>query len=502
MGVGAAQTAQPEPGLLFYLSGSHGLTADYSAGGTPEPNFASEVTVIPDGAKGPGLQCGHTQLLSYWAPGNIYAQRGTLAFSWRSRESVGPTPFPVFRVGYADHSSWDMAWLRIDYNGKSGFDAFVTDASLARTRVSWSMPAFPAPSAWTHLALAWDETRGIRFYVNGALVASREGQARFDAALDQFGPHSRIISPYQVQSAYNFVRGGDIDEVRIYDRMLSDDNVKSLAGGAAPQAVPALERALSTPAWQQEWWYRYGWNRPGDVPPSADGPAVRVRKVEIHEAYDLKRWMWKGTDGIRETTWPGVYNRSRLPGRNDYFQLPDWDCYSLSGKAVTFAVPDEPWNQVEISGAAFGSARVAAGSGRRRDVTLRAPEGTGADGAPPGATAARRAADLHERRAGNAHRRTVRLQRRGRPRARRDWPPHVPPGPARDRRSSRRGAARQLHQRPSPGRRARDHDGAAIGRRRSRRPASPDWPAAPGRSARDGRRRHAARAHHHPGGLS
>ena len=176
---------RPEPGLLFYLSGDRGLTADYSAGGTPEPNYASEVTVIPDGARGPGLQCGHTQLLSYWAPGNIHAQRGTLAFSWRSREPVGPTPFPIFRVGYADHSSWDMVWLRIDYNGASGFDAFVTDASLARTRVTHALGAFPPPSAWTHLAFSWDETRGVRFYVNGRLAAAREASGRFDAALDQ-----------------------------------------------------------------------------------------------------------------------------------------------------------------------------------------------------------------------------------------------------------------------------------------------------------------------------
>ena len=50
------------------------------------------------------------------------AQRGTLAFFWRSREPVGPTAFPLFRVGYADHSSWDMVWLRIDYNGEYKFD--------------------------------------------------------------------------------------------------------------------------------------------------------------------------------------------------------------------------------------------------------------------------------------------------------------------------------------------------------------------------------------------
>ncbi len=231
--------APKDTGLLFYLSGDRGLTADVAAGGDPEPNFASGVDVIPGGAKGPGLQCAHTQLLSYWAPGNIYAQRGTLSFFWRSREPVGPTAFPLFRVGYADHSSWDMVWLRIDYNGEGGFDAFVTDASLARTRVSHTMPAFPAPSQWVHLALSWDETQGIRFYVNGRLASRRDGTAIFDAALDQFGPHQRIVSPYQVQSAYNFVRGGDIDELRIYDRMLSDENVTALAAGSAPESDAA-----------------------------------------------------------------------------------------------------------------------------------------------------------------------------------------------------------------------------------------------------------------------
>jgi hypothetical protein len=105
-----------------------------------------------------------------------------------------------------------MVWLRIDYNGR-GFDAFVTDASLSRVRVSVPVTPFPDPKTWTHLALAWDETTGIRFYVNGKLAAKNETVAVYDTALDQFGPHSRIISPYQVQSDYNFVRGGDIDEI-------------------------------------------------------------------------------------------------------------------------------------------------------------------------------------------------------------------------------------------------------------------------------------------------
>ena len=105
---------------------------------------------------------------------------------------------------------------------------------------------------------------------------------------------------------------------------------------------------------QQEWWTRYGWNVPSHLPALLPAAQTTVRKVEIHDAYDLKRWWWRGTDGIEETTWPGVYNRSRLVGRFDYFQLPDWDCYALSGKSVTFYLPDEPWNHLEVSSGAWG----------------------------------------------------------------------------------------------------------------------------------------------------
>ncbi len=359
----AQGSAAKEPGLLFYLSGDHGFKADYAAGGDPMPNYQTDVKISEGGAKGSYVQCGDNQLLSYWAPGNIYAQRGTLSFYWRGHEDMDETEFPVFRVGYADHSSWDMVWLRIDWNGH-GFDAFVTDVNLGRTRVSYTMPTVPKGSQWIHLALAWDETTGIRFYVDGKLAGEKAATGRFDTGLDQFGPHSRIISPQGVESSYNYDRGGDIDELRIYDRMLSDDNVAGLTKNVAPTVIPEVTRSLNaaaapaaagTESWQQEWWHRYGWNRPDDVRMTLPAGATTVRKVEIHDAYDLKRWWWKGTDGIRETTWPGVYNRSRLVGRFDYFQLPDWDCYSLSGKSVTFYMPNEPWNHLEIEGGAWGN---------------------------------------------------------------------------------------------------------------------------------------------------
>lgn len=367
-GTAQEETASPQPGLLFYLSGDHGFKADYAANKRPEPNYLKDVKLLPGGAQGDYLQCGDNQLLSYWAPGNIYAQRGTLSFFWRSRTPVDATEFPVFRVGFGDHSSWDMVWLRIDYNGH-GFDAFVTDVNLGRTRVSVALPQFPKADEWTHLAISWDERSGIRFYINGKLAATRAATGLFDTALDQFGPHSRIIAPTGVESSYNYDRGGDLDELRIYDRALSDDNIAGLAHNRIPAAIPDKPTDLSNADRDADWLKRYGWNRPGDLPKVLPAPETAIRKVEIHDAYDLKRWWWRATDGIRETTWPGVYNRSRLVGRFDYFQLPDWDCYSLSGKAVTFYLPQEPWNHLEMEGGAWGNvALLTPGNGNPRAV--------------------------------------------------------------------------------------------------------------------------------------
>ncbi|MEE7561096.1 LamG domain-containing protein, partial [Xanthomonas sp. Kuri4-2] len=119
------------------------------------------------------------------------------------------------------------------------------------------------------------------------------------------------------------------------------------------------------------WLHRFGWDL-GRAPPALDAPSTRIRKVEFADARDLKQWMWKATDGIAETTWPGVYNRSRLPGRNDYFQLPDWNVYVEGGQALDLTLPDEPFNRIELRGAAYGQASYSAPHGPAQPLFSRA----------------------------------------------------------------------------------------------------------------------------------
>lgn len=345
-----------QEGLLFSLSGEKGSVPDV-AKGNPVPNFFKDVETVEDGVNGRALRCLPSQLLSYWAPGNMYAERGSLSFFWRSRTSLGETEFPLFRVSFADHSSWDALFIRIDYNGH-GIDAFVTDINLSRIRVSCAFEEMPKPDQWFHIGFTWDETVGVRLYIDGKLAAAKDQKALLYAGLDQFGTHSRIISNAQVQSSYNYMRTGDFDEIRIYDRMLTEDQIKLLANAGEPEISPLPERTLEEKRWYQEWMNRYGFDAV-EMPAPLTHPATKVRKVEIHDAWDQKRWWWKGCDGIRETTWPGVYNRSGLPGRTDYFVLPDWDCYSISGKEITFEpVKDAYFNHIEISGSAAGRLRI------------------------------------------------------------------------------------------------------------------------------------------------
>lgn len=350
-----AQQDGREDGLLFYLSGDNGFEAEV-AGGKATPNFLNDVEIIDDGAVGRAFRNHHfTQHFVYDAPGNIYAQRGTFSFFWRSQEFMGEVPFIIARIGPSDGSGLIMNFMRIDYNGEGGFDAFVGDINYGVTRVSHTSDTPPEANRWYHLALAWDETVGVALYLDGELIARKDTVSIYDSGLDQFGVGKRGISPIYVGNEGNFIRGGDFDEYRIYDRMLGPEQIRRLAAGEGAGSLEPVVRDLDRERWRNQWYHRYGWNRAGDLPPALPASASSIRKVQVHDAYDVKQWVWKASDGIRETHWPTVYNESRISERDKYFIQPDWNTYSVSGHSLSLFMPDEPFNHVEISGAAFGS---------------------------------------------------------------------------------------------------------------------------------------------------
>src|SRR5579859_2591825 len=81
--IAAAETGPS--GLLFRVSADKGFAADFAAG-DPAPNFQDKVKIVPTGIGGSGaIEWPDDGVLTWLAPGNIYSQRGTLSFFWRSR---------------------------------------------------------------------------------------------------------------------------------------------------------------------------------------------------------------------------------------------------------------------------------------------------------------------------------------------------------------------------------------------------------------------------------
>ncbi len=348
----SAFAAQPDGGLLFAMDGSTGTEAQ-QAGGAARPLFNRGVRAASDGAVGPALDLDGDLTLAWAAPGNMLAQRGTISFFIRSTDPFDKAPVTLFRVGTADSTSWDFTFLRVDWNGH-GYDAFVTDANLGRTRVSWVSPDAPDGSDWVHVAFAWDEETGAELWIDGKRVGAAKSTGVFDQSLFAFGPFQRVISPQKTESAYNGVRPGQLDELRIYDHALSDGEVAKLAAGEAVSSTAAAPRSLNDKGVSADWDARFGWSGVSALDIPARSGALAIRKVEFTDTRDEKTKAFRGADGIRETTWPGVYNRSRLTGRTDYFVLPDWNTYSTAGRRYDLTLPDKAWNRVEIQGAAHG----------------------------------------------------------------------------------------------------------------------------------------------------
>jgi hypothetical protein len=96
----------------------------------------------------------------------------------------------------------------------------------------YSLPA----NTWTHVVVTYDTT-DLRFYVNGSLVATVQPGAVF------FTTDASLPLRIGVNVVNNEYFGGQLDEVRVYDRALTPGDVSQLyaySGAAAAVAVPTL----------------------------------------------------------------------------------------------------------------------------------------------------------------------------------------------------------------------------------------------------------------------
>ena len=148
-------------------------------------------------------------------------------------------------MGVNDNSTWDQIWLRIDWAG-DGIEALITDINLSRARVRFPVNSGDiGPDEWIHIAVCWEENWGLKLYFNGRPAAQECRPAQYAQPLSHFGPHGYIISGWNVESQFNFTRGGDVCGISVFDNMLTDDQIALLAEGKLPEDVSVYEGMLT-----------------------------------------------------------------------------------------------------------------------------------------------------------------------------------------------------------------------------------------------------------------
>ncbi len=113
-----------------------------------------------------------------------------------------------------------------------------------------SSPDFAIPlREWVHLAATYNSGRGLTLYVNGRLAASSPAGGRVEYARDidlRIGMNHRKVKPSDIHREFGtrpywFSLDGVLDDVRIYSRALSADEVHSLHGARVPTEPPDLK---------------------------------------------------------------------------------------------------------------------------------------------------------------------------------------------------------------------------------------------------------------------
>ena len=138
----------------------------------------------------------------------------TVACWFRLDATLASTVFVAKQLGTDYGQSWilylDTSDSPIFYSGVPGNEHFVSDF----TRI--------ALDRWTPAAITWDGTEK-RLYIDGEL----RGQGTFSAGFDS---HDILLGAMQASApGYGNLLIGSLDEVRIYDRALSDIEIATLA---------------------------------------------------------------------------------------------------------------------------------------------------------------------------------------------------------------------------------------------------------------------------------
>jgi hypothetical protein len=305
-----AVTVAYADGLTFSASFDEGLNAEV-ADGIAEPMWARLGTkVVEGGVAGSCAEVPAGGNLTYDAPGNCYWQRGTLTFWWRCEDPIGTVEFDVATIGAFEYFYFGR-WFRLYCSGGKMY-AYIVDETLDWKSNMTSCGDFrPEQGQWYHIAMAWDAARGFGIYVDGEKLGGRERPWHFWTHLNQIGLGVSATSAHAKTAALRTAR---FDEVRVYDRWLTDEQIAGLARRReVTDFVPLDERTIAE--------HRVAALALDDAAGMAvaplDGAWLHVAQPRVVTAMDVLRTGVTGVDGNPASVWPSGYGYSTGGRRYD-----------------------------------------------------------------------------------------------------------------------------------------------------------------------------------------
>lgn len=137
---------------------------------------------------------------------------------------------------------------------------------------------------WAHIAATFDKDKGIAVYINGKKRASLPVKGRMDVAENidlQIGRNLTLLPPAALvrpevsfPSSYSF--DGIIDEVKIYERALTRQEIMNDYQSSKPKTKPALE-----------------WRKLPEIPPGPKRFGAYYTKLKFYKEWDE---LWRVSD--------------------------------------------------------------------------------------------------------------------------------------------------------------------------------------------------------------
>lgn len=276
----------------LHVSFDEGLEADVAVG-RAEP-WESDGVELVSGRFGQAARVGEGGQLIYDGEKNLLASRGTLALWVRLEQRPGPKDIQrlVF-VQAKERGYWhylvSMEWQDAAFRAKV-FD-FYHGHGLHDPDGLEALEA----DRWHHLAIAWDQAHGTRFYLDGELI---------DSTWDEQAWWMRP-TPHAIHLSYP---NATYDELVVYEHALNEEQIAALAASNAspkPGSPEPLDAAAQTRLIESA-----GWVGEEDLPTVRAGPSEAdtkrtvIEQARVREILDDRIPMWRVMDGRTNLFWP------------------------------------------------------------------------------------------------------------------------------------------------------------------------------------------------------